>query len=395
MTRTTDKPLRIMLVAGEVSGDRFGAQLMSSLRCALTRPISFMGVGGAAMSAQGLNSLHSINDTAVVGIWDVVKRLPLLLRRIRETAEFALHESPDALVLIDSPDFTHRVAKRVRAHNKMVPIIAYVAPSVWAWRRRRATRMRAYIDHIMVLLPFEEEVFRRAKGPACTYVGHPALEEVPTLQDGEAFRKRHDINTDEHVVALLPGSRRGEVERHVDKFVEAGLRLRELTGDVRLVLLGREEVRPLLESKQSNWCGKVLLLFGEEERIGLFGAANAALVAVGTAVLELGLARVPMVVGLREHAFNAYLGARLLRTPSLSLVNLVLDAPATEEYLQEELEKEKVAAALQRILTPPGRERILGHLDEFRAMMSIGSSVPSERAARTVLEIVGDANRSG
>ena len=395
MTNGTDKPLRIMLVAGEVSGDRFGAQLMSSLRSASTRPISFTGVGGAAMSAQGLTSLHNINDTAVVGIWDVVKRLPLLLRRIRETAEFALRESPDALILIDSPDFTHRVAKRVRAHNKKIPIIAYVAPSVWAWRPRRATRMRAYIDHIMVLLPFEEEVFRRAKGPACTYVGHPALEEIPAPGDGEVFRKRHGIGRDEHIVALLPGSRRGEVERHVDGFIEAGLRLREMVGNTRLVMLGREEVRPLLESKQSNWGGEVLLLFGEEERIGLFGSANAALVAVGTAVLELGLARVPMVVGLRENAFNAYLGARLLRTPSLSLVNLVLDAPVVEEYLQEELETEKVAAALQRILTSPGRERVLEHLNEFCAAMSIGGDAPSERAARAVLKILGDVNNSG
>lgn len=395
MANKTDKPLRIMLVAGEVSGDRFGAQLMSSLRRASTRSISFVGVGGATMSAQGLTSLHNINDTAVIGIWDVVKRLPLLLRRIRETAEFALRESPDALILIDSPDFTHRVAKYVRARDEKIPIIAYVAPSVWAWRRRRAARMRTYIDHIMVLLPFEEEVFRRAKGPACTYVGHPALEEVPTTQDGESFRKRHGIGMNEHIIALLPGSRQSEVERHVDSFVEAGLHLRELVGNTRLVLLGREEVRSLLESKQSSWDGKVLLLFGEEERIGLFGSANAALVAVGTAVLELGLARVPMVVGLREHAFNAYLGARLLRTPSLSLVNLVLDAPAVEEYLQEELEAEKVAAALQRILTSPGREQILKHLNEFCTMMSIGSDVPSERTARAVLKVLGEMNNSG
>ena len=394
MTNTTDKPLRIMLVAGEVSGDRFGAQLMSSLRRVSTRPVSFIGVGGATMSAQGLTSLHDINDTAVVGIWDVMKRLPLLLRRIRETADFALRESPDALILIDSPDFTHRVAKRVRARNKKIPIITYVAPSVWAWRPRRAVQMRSYIDHMMVLLPFEEEVFRRAKGPACTYVGHPALEEVPAPGDGEAFRKRHGIGMDEQIVALLPGSRRGEVERHVDDFVEAGLQLRELIGNTRLVLLGREEVRPLLESKQSNWGGKILLLFGEEERVGLFGSANAALVAVGTAALELGLARVPMVVGLREHAFNAYLGARLLRTPSLSLVNLVLDTPVVEEYLQEKLETEKVVEALQRILTSPGRERILGHLNEFYAAMSIGDDVPSERAARAVLKVLEDANNS-
>ena len=390
MTSVTDKPLRIMLVAGEVSGDRFGAQLMSSLRRASTRPISFIGVGGATMSAQGLTSLHDISDTAVVGIWDVVKRLPLLLRRIRETAEFALRESPDALVLIDSPDFTHRVARRVRTHNKKIPIIAYVAPSVWAWRRGRAPRMRAYIDHMMALLPFEEEVFQRAKGPPCTYVGHPALEEIPTPQDGELFRKRHNINANERIVALLPGSRRGEVERHADSFVQAGLRLREMARDIRLVLLGREEVRELLESKRSGWDGEVKLVFGEDERRGLFGSAEVALAAVGTVGLELGLARIPMVVGLREHALNAYIGARLLRVPSLSLVNLVLDAPAVEEYLQEAFETEKVAEALRRILDTPAREEVLKQLDEFRAAMSIGNDVPSERTARVVLGIVND-----
>lgn len=342
------------------------------------------------MSVQGLNSLHDISDTAVVGIWDVVKRLPLLLRRIRETAEFALRESPDALVLIDSPDFTHRVARRVRAHNKKIPIIAYVAPSVWAWRRRRASRMRAYIDHMMALLPFEEEVFQRAKGPPCTYVGHPALEEIPTTQDGELFRKRHHINADERIVALLPGSRRGEVERHADSFVQAGLRLREMAGGIRLVLLGREEVRELLESKRSRWDGEVKLVFGEDERRGLFGSAEVALAAVGTVGLELGLARIPMVVGLREHALNAYIGARLLRVPSLSLVNLVLDAPAVEEYLQEAFETEKVAEALRRILDTPKREEALGHLEKFRAAMSIGNDVPSERAARVVLGIVNE-----
>ena len=384
----TDKPLRIMLIAGEVSGDRLAAQLMSSLRELSPRPIKFLGVGGAAMEAQGLTSLHSLSDTAVVGIWDVVKRLPLLLRRIRETAEFALQERPDLVVLVDSPDFTHRVARRISSSDKQIPIVAYVAPTVWAWRRGRAKSMRGYIDHVLSLLPFEEEVFRRAGGPACSYVGHPALEEIPQPQEGEAFRRRYGIASEEKIITLLPGSRRGEVLRHADAFVAAGLQCCEQISNARLLLLGREELRDVLLEKQASWGDKVLLLFGEAERRGCFAASNAALAAVGTVVLELGLARVPMVVGLREHPLNAYLGARLLRAPSLSLVNLVLDAPAVKEYLQEEFTTKAVAAALQELLVSPGREECLRHLDDFRAAMSIEGEAPSKRAARKLLQLL-------
>ena len=233
-------PLRVMLVAGEVSGDRLGAGLMAALREVSPRPVAFVGVGGSAMAAEGLESLHDIADTAVVGVRDVVARLPLLMRRIRETAAFALRVKPDVLVLVDSPDFTHRVARRVRAGNAGAPIVAYVAPSVWAWRRGRARRMRRYVDRVMAVLPFEEEVFRRAGGPECVYVGHPALGEVASAAEGVAWRREMGIGEGEKVVALLPGSRRGEVARHARRFLEVGRWVSErVEGGARLVMLGR------------------------------------------------------------------------------------------------------------------------------------------------------------
>lgn len=390
----TDKPWRIMLVAGEVSGDRIAAQLMAALRKLSPRSIEFLGVGGMAMQDQGLTSLHDLSDTAVVGIWDVFKRLPLLLRRIRATADFALQANPDMLILVDSPDFTHRIARRVRKRNKDISILDYVAPTVWAWRRRRAIEMRRYIDHVLALLPFEEEVFRNAGGPACSYVGHPALEEVGSREEGEAFRHRHDISPKEYLVALLPGSRRGEVLRHTNEFVNAGFCLSKLLDGVRLVLLGREELREIMLEKHRDWGDKVLLLFGEEERRGLFASADVALAAVGTVALELGLARVPMVVALRESAINAWIGEKVLRIPSLCLVNLVLDAPAVSEYLQEDMQREKMALALKRVLVSPGREEALENLEIFRAAMEIAGEPPSERAASLVLRLLKEPTAS-
>ena len=379
------EPLRVMLVAGEVSGDRLGARLMAALREMSPREVEFVGVGGGAMAAEGLESLHDIADTAVVGVRDVVARLPLLLRRIRETAAFALQVKPDVLVLVDSPDFTHRVARRVRAGAPGLPIVAYVAPSVWAWRRGRAKRMRKYVDKVLAVLPFEEEVFRAAGGPECAYVGHPALDEVPAAEEGVAFRRELGIAPGERVVALLPGSRRGEVARHAARFVEVGRWVSETVGGVRLVMLGREELRGL-------YSGGGALVFGEAARRGLFAAADAALVAVGTASLELGLARVPMVVGLREHAPHAWVAARVLRVPSLCLVNLVLDAPAMRECLQEELRVEVAGEALREVLVEgEARAAALAALDAFCEAMGVRGERPAARAARVVLETAGVA----
>ena len=176
MTAPPDGSLRIWLVAGEESGDQLGAKLMGALRAALgPAPVTFEGVGGEAMAAQGLRTLFPLSDIAVMGIGAVVARLPSLVQRVYRTVDAIVQGGPDAVVIIDSPEFTHAVAKRVRRRLPALPIVNYVSPSVWAWRPGRARKMRAYVDHVLALKPFEPDAHRRLGGPPCTYVGHPLI----------------------------------------------------------------------------------------------------------------------------------------------------------------------------------------------------------------------------
>ena len=200
------RALTVWLVAGEDSGDALGAGLMAALRARAGGPVRFGGVGGEAMAREGLASLFPIGDVAVMGFLPVLARMRLLLRRIRETAAALVAAHPDVLVIIDSPGFTHRVAQRARAALPDLPVIDYVSPSVWAWRPGRAPAMRAYVDHVLALLPFEPEAHRRLGGPPCSYVGHPLIERLADLRPDTAERLRRAALPRQLVV--LPGSRR-------------------------------------------------------------------------------------------------------------------------------------------------------------------------------------------
>src|SRR5579863_9572194 len=181
--------VRIFIIAGEASGDQHGAGLMRALRHKRS-DVVFAGVGGPAMRAEGLASLFPLHDLAVMGFIPVLMRLPKLLARIEMTAQTVLSFNPDVLVIIDSPDFTHRVARRVRKAKPDLPIVDYVSPTVWAWRPGRAARMRGTIDHVLALLPFEPAVYQRLGGPACTYVGHPLIEKMAQLAPDAAELRR-------------------------------------------------------------------------------------------------------------------------------------------------------------------------------------------------------------
>ncbi|MFL5200761.1 MAG: lipid-A-disaccharide synthase, partial [Microvirga sp.] len=178
-----DKPLTIWIVSGEESGDQLGAKLMRSLKARFGgERLRFGGVGGHAMGKEGLKSLFPLEEIAVMGFSAVIARLPSILKRIRFTADAAVAANPDMLIIIDSPDFTHRVAKAVRQRAPQIPIIDYVSPSVWAWRPGRASKMRAYVDHLLALLPFEPAAHRRLGGPPTTYVGHPLIERLAEIR---------------------------------------------------------------------------------------------------------------------------------------------------------------------------------------------------------------------
>ncbi|MDE1174553.1 MAG: lipid-A-disaccharide synthase [Parvibaculaceae bacterium] len=379
----------IMLVAGETSGDALGAALMAALKEMTGGAVRFSGVGGEKMIAQGLVSIFPMTDIAVMGPREVIPRLPLILRRMRETANHAVETRPDVMVIIDSPDFTHTVAKRVAKRAPQIPIANYVSPSVWAWRRGRAKAMAKYLKRVLALLPFEPDFFKAQAGLDCIYVGHPAIERIPTPESGVAFRHAHGIPTDAPVLALLPGSRLNEVKRLIGIFGEVASALHASMPDLRFVLPTVPHVHALVEAEAARWSVSVEIVSDEMEKRGAFAASTAALAASGTVSLELGLAGVPMVIGYRIDGIAGSLVGRMLKVPSVVLVNLILDRPSVKEFLQYLCTVENLAAALKPLLGPtPERARALADLEDLRRIMGVGGEAPSRRAAKAVLEML-------
>ena len=379
------RPRDVFLVAGEPSGDQLGFKLMRALRAA-DPGISLRGVGGPAMAGEGLASLFPMDDIAVMGFLPVVRRLPLLLRRIRETADAVIAHPPDALVIIDSPDFTHRVARRVRRALPDLPILDYVSPSVWAWRPGRARKMRAYVDEVLALLPFEPDAHARLGGPACVYVGHPLIERLGELRGARdaASSARAPL------VVVLPGSRRSEVERLMDDFGAALALVAARCGPIDVVLPTLPHVETLVREKARLWPLAPRIVLGEAEKFAAFAQARAALAASGTVTLELALAQTPMVVAYRVSALEAALARRLVSAPSIVLPNLVLGANAIPELLQEDCTPQRLADALAPLIAGgPARDAQAAALARLDGLMRLpGDEAPSAVAARETLRLI-------
>jgi lipid-A-disaccharide synthase len=376
--------LAVFLVAAEESGDRLGAALMQALAERHPGAVSFAGVGGRAMVAAGLASLFPVGELPTMGFAAIPRRLAAILRRIRQTAAAAIAARPDVLVIIDSPDFTHRVARRVRAAAPDIPIVDYVSPSVWAWRPGRARAMRAYVDHVLAILPFEPAVHRRLGGPPTTYVGHPLAEQVKGLRpDAAEFSRRQ---ADPPVVLVLPGSRPAEIRRLIDPFGTALELVRRRAGTIELLLPTVPALAEPVRNATANWPVAPRVIADSEEKLRAFRIARAALAASGTVTLELALAAVPTVAAYRVAAWEAAIARRLIRVPSVILANLVLGENIVPELLQDACVPERLAAALVPLIADgPERRRQLeafGRLDEI---MEIATAQPSRKAAEIVL----------
>lgn len=375
----------VFLVAGEESGDRLGAALIGAIRARRGGKTRFAGVGGRAMAAQGVPSLFPIDDLAIVG-FGIAGKLPLILRRIRQAAGAVVAARPDVLVIIDSPDFSHRVARRVRSAAPDIPIVDYVSPSVWAWRPWRARAMRRYIDHVLALLPFEPAALADLGGPPCTFVGHPLNEEVANLRPGEAETSRRF--SDPPIVLMLPGSRRGEIHRMLPIFIETINRLRQRTGPIELVLPTVPRLADEIRNAGAGWTVRPRVLVDPVEKQTAFRSARTALAKSGTVTLELALAGIPMVAAYRVSAFEEFVARRMIRVPSVILANLVLRENVVPEFLQDACTPESLAAALLPLLSDsPERQRQMQAFARLDAIMQTDGARPSERAAQVVLEM--------
>lgn len=351
------RPLRIFVLAGEASGDRIGADLIRRLR--LRTEVEPYGVGGAELAAEGLDSLFPMADLAVMGWSDVLRRLPLLLWRARQTARDIVAQRPDAVVLIDAQVFSATVARQVRRAGSKVPMLLYVAPSVWAWRPERAAQLVPLFDEVLAVLPFEPRVMAELGGPPTSFVGHPAL---------ASGGMRHQ-QPDKGPLLLLPGSRSGELKRHMGLMRAAA---EALVGHPRVTEFLLPTLNALAEglrAEVSDWPVPVRVVTGAE-RDAAFEKALAAYAVTGTVTLELALAGIPMVatyVGDRQQAKRFLKVGRPLH---IALPNIVAGTTIVPELLfPAGPQPERVGPALKALLEDPSA--IEAQIEGFRAIRAL------------------------
>ena len=382
------------LVAGEPSGDRLGADLMAAL-LEIDPMATFEGIGGPAMADAGLDSQFPYEELAVMGIAELIPRIPGLLARIRQTADAVLSaRHPDALVTIDSPDFCLRVARRVKSQSS-IPVIHYVCPTIWAWRPGRARKLAKSVDHVLSLFPFEEAHLQDA-GIASTFTGHRASVSSASAEDAARIAAEIGIGGGERLLVILPGSRMSEVGRLAPVFAEAAGLFLERSPGFRVAVAAAEPVSDMLAGCIDNWPVRPVLLdprgmdpdAAERRKLALFRAADIALAASGTVSLELAAAGTPMVAAYDMHWATRQIIASSLKVDTVNLVNLVSGTRAVPEFLGKECRPAPIADALVRLAAEPAASSL--QMTAFRSAMrklGQGGKDPAMRAAEAVMAL--------
>lgn len=377
----------IYIIAGEASGDVLGARLMAALR--RQRPdLAFAGVGGPRMIEHGFHSLHPMSDLAVMGLVEILPRIPLIRRRLAQTMADIVAKSPDVLVTIDSPGYTKHVLKR--AAKLGLKRVHYVAPQVWAWHEERVRKFPGLWDRLLCLLPFEPAWFA-ARGVAGSFVGHPVLESGAGDGDGARFRTRHGL-TQERILILMPGSRRSEVPRLLPIFEEVVHRLARSAPNIRPVLPVSAIVADTVRRATATWKTKPIIVTELEDKHDAYAAASVALTKSGTSTLELALAGVPMAVTYRVNPISAAIARRAIKIPHVAMVNLLAGREVVPELLQERCRADILERTVLELLgNDAAIERQKSAFADILASLRPVEGVPSDAAACQVLELLDEA----
>jgi len=384
MTRFT-----VFLSAGEPSGDFLGCQLMKALKLELGDDVAFVGLGGPLMATQGFSSLFPIEELSVMGLAEVIPHVWRIRRRIKETIAAIEKIRPDIVVTIDSPGFNFRVGKALKKCNKSMPLVHYVAPSVWAWRAGRARAIAQFLDHLLVLLPFESSYFLK-EGLSTHFVGHPVMELGLKEAGDPTFRNRHKIPPSAPILILLPGSRRGEITRLLPIFQETTLRLQQKYPDLRVVI---PTLPHLAEQVQSLYTLPAVIVTTPEEKFAAYRESRAALAASGTVSLELAAAELPMVIAYKLNLLTHFIVRRMVKVKYASLVNLLMNEEVVPEQLQDNCTAEKLATALENLIQDNKNKVQHMQLQMKRALSMLNAPEvglsPSQSAAKRICQIMG------
>ena len=382
----TKSSLKVAVVAGEVSGDLLGGDLIACLKSAYDGPVELIGVGGDALEAQGLISLFDFSELSIMGITQVLKRLPQLLRRIRQTADAIIAARPDVLIIIDSPDFTHRVAKRVRKALPDLPVVDYVCPSVWAWKEYRAPAMLAYVDQVLAILPFEPEAMQRLNGPKTDFIGH-RLTVDPSVLRTRALRENRSAVADQRTILLLPGSRSTEINALMPELKVTVDLLMQRNAGLRFVLPTVPRQEALVRRLVADWSVKPEILVGASAKWQAFAEADMAIAASGTVTLELALCSVP-TVSIYKGDFLIRMMAKRIKVWSAALPNLIADQPVIPEHINEMVRPGYLCRWAECLSTDtPQRSAMLQGFETVWQQLSTHVA-PGEAGAGLVLELL-------
>jgi lipid-A-disaccharide synthase len=362
--------------------------LMAAIKQLAGDRVKIVGVGGPAMAREGLDSLFSLDATAVMGLREVVPAIPRILARVKQAADYAVKIHPDALVVIDSPDFTHRIARAVKKRDPSIKTVNYVAPQVWASRAYRAKAMARYFDLILALFPFEVPFFQKY-GLKAIFAGHPVIERRARMTGGDRFRAEHGIPMDAPLLALLPGSRTSEIRFIFPIFRAAMTLLAQKIPDLITVLPTVPHVAAKVRDAATDWPTPLHIVEGEAEKFAAFDAADVALAASGTVTAELALSRTPMVVAYRVGGLTYALAHWLMTVPYMTLINILLNRRAVPEFKQYDATPEILAAGIEKLFRDPAaRAAQIASMDEFAKALGEGSEAPSLRAAKILLDFI-------
>ena len=380
--------MKYYLIAGEPSGDALGGRLMQALR-QKDKKAEFFGLGGDNMQAQGLKSLFNISELAVMGLAEVIPSIPRILRRISETVADIERVKPDAVITIDSWSFSVRIHKKLRKLNLNIPQIHYVAPQVWAWKKKRARTMYKYIDLLLTLFPNEPKYFTPYHLET-VFVGHPVIES--TLVDGsneQKFKKNHKIPAKSRLMLVLPGSRHNEVERLLPDFLQTVELMHNKYPDFSFVIPTVSTVAKRVREMVKASGLPITVIEGEENRRDAFHEADVAIAASGTVALELAIVNVPHIIAYKVPKLTEWIARRFIHIQYVNLTNILLAREIVPELLQEDCNPTNIMAYVEQFIEgKPIYHRQLNGFDKVRKLLGMGEQKPSENAATTIIKFI-------